>query len=498
MKLTTFVALALAATPVLAQEPLDTAMIAKIRAEGLQRSQIGGMFDTLSTVIGPRLTGSAAYLRAANYAKQKLAEFGARNPRLEGWPFGKGWELDRFSLEMIEPRYMPLIGYPEAWSASTKGDVVATPLLTAGKTPAEVQSMLPRIEGGIVMTQPLMTNYITSDRVQPTDPGVPVAAAPTNRRNYCVASTGGGRGGRGGRGGNGQPSDAQRVAQLIATANPAVRLTASRGEHGTLFLQGGRYSAPAASANIVVAAEHYNMIARLIDNGVPVKLRVNSQTRLTDRDTNGYNVIAEIPGTDPRLRDEVVMAGAHLDSWHSSLGAADNADGAAVLLEVARILKAVGAQPRRTIRIALWGGEEEGLLGSCAWTTSHLTPDAAARQKMSMYLNMDPGTGPIYGFYMEGNEAAKAIFDTWLSPFHDIGYRKNLISGIGNTDHLSFIAQGVPGFNPIQDYVDYDTRIHHTNWDSPERVQVKDLQSAAVIYASMLYHAAMRDEMVPR
>jgi carboxypeptidase Q len=192
------------------------------------------------------------------------------------------------------------------------------------------------------------------------------------------------------------------------------------------------------------------------------------------------------------------MAGAHLDSWHSALGAADNADGVAVLLETARILKAVGAQPRRTIRIAFWGGEEEGLLGSCAWVRKNLIADTVGRRKLTLYLNMDPGTGPIYGFYMEGSEPGKSIFDTWLAPFSDIGYRKNLISGIGNTDHLSFIAQGVPAFNPIQDYVDYDTRIHHTNWDTPERVPVKDLKASAVIYASILYHAAMRSERFPR
>jgi len=489
-----FVLLALAVPAMLAaQESVDAAMNAKIRAEGLDRSQIGGMFDTLTTVIGPRLTGSAAYLRAANYARQKLAQFGASGARLEAWPFGKGWELDKFTLEMVEPRYMPLLGYPEAWSASTKGEIVGTPIMVAGMSPSSVDSLKSKLTGQIVMTQPVMTNFITTDRVQPTDPSAPAPVAPTNRRNYCAPATAGTpAGGRGGQG------DAQRVAQIINEANPAVRLTATRGLHGSLFLQGGRYSAPARSANIVMAAEHYNMIARLLENKVPVKLRVESRTRLTAGDTNGYNVIAEIPGTDPRLKDEVVMAGAHLDSWHSSLGAADNADGSAVMLEVIRILKTVGAQPRRTIRIALWGGEEEGLLGSCAWTTGHLSPDSSAREKLSLYLNMDPGTGPVYGFYMEGNEAAQRLFDAWLEPFRDLGYRRNLISGIGNTDHLSFIAQGVPGFNPIQDYTDYDTRIHHTNWDSPERVPLKDLKSAAVIYASLLYHAAMRTERIPR
>ena len=491
MKRLVLLALALPAL-LAAQENVDAAMNAKIRAEGLDRSQIAGMFDTLTSVIGPRLTGSAAYLRAANYARQKLTQFGASGARLEAWPFGKGWTLDKFTLEMIEPRYMPLLGYPEAWSGSTNGEVVGIPIMTAGKSAAAVDSMKQKLTGQIVMTQPVMTNFITTDRVQPTDPAAPPPIAPTNRRNYCAPANPTPAGGRGGQG------DAQRIAQIINEANPAVRLTPTRGLHGSLFLQGGRYSAPSRSSSIVMAAEHYNMIARLLEDGVPVKLRVESRTRLTTGDTNGYNVIAEIPGTDPRLRDEVVMAGAHLDSWHSSLGAADNADGSAVMLEAVRILKAVGAQPRRTIRIALWGGEEEGLLGSCAWTTRYLSPDSAAREKLSLYLNMDPGTGPVYGFYMEGNEAAKSIFDAWLEPFRDLGYRRNLISGIGNTDHLSFIAQGVPGFNPIQDYTDYDTRIHHTNWDSPERVPLKDLKSAAVIYASLLYHAAMRDGRLPR
>jgi len=500
MKIRVLIPLLVLASPVGAQERIDLSMIAKIRSEGLERSHVVQMFDTIATVIGPRLTASVAYLRAANFAKQKFAEFGARDARLEPWPFGRGWELDRFSIEMIEPRYMPLLGFPEAWSPSTPGEIVATPVLTAGKSASDVERLAGTIKGGIVMPQGLMANFITSDRIQPTDPAAPPAVAPTTRLPSCTprppagaANPAGGRGGAGG-----QSPDAQRIAQLISDASPAVRLTATRGLHGSLFLQGGRYNAQPASTNVVLAAEHYNMIVRLVENGVPVKLRVNSQSRFSDRDTNGYNIVAEIPGTDPRLRDQIVMAGAHLDSWHSSLGAADNADGAAVMLEVMRILKAVGVQPRRTIRIALWGGEEEGLLGACAWTRQHLASDSVARSKMSLYLNMDPGTGPIFGFYMEGNDQAKAIFDAWLDPFKDLGYRKNIISGIGSTDHLTFINQGVPGFNPIQDYTDYDTRIHHTNWDSPERVPVAGLKAAAVIYASLLYHAAMRDEMIPR
>ncbi len=224
------------------------------------------------------------------------------------------------------------------------------------------------------------------------------------------------------------------------------------------------------------------------------------KARYVTRDTSGYNVIAELPGSDPALRDQVVMIGAHLDSWHAAEGATDNADGVVTVLEAMRILKAVGARPRRTIRVALWGGEEEGLYGSRAWVAQHLAGDAnaAAREKMSLYLNIDPGYGPVYGFYMEGNDAAKSIFDSWLQPFNDLGARKNVISGIGNTDHLSFIAQGVPAFNPVQEYANYDVRIHHTNMDTMERMRPDDLEETAIVFAAFAYNAAMRDAPIPR
>jgi Zn-dependent M28 family amino/carboxypeptidase len=231
-----------------------------------------------------------------------------------------------------------------------------------------------------------------------------------------------------------------------------------------------------------------------------VRVRVNVQGRYFTQDTSGYNVIAELPGTDPKLKDQVVMIGAHLDSWHAATGATDNADGAATVLEAMRLLRAAGARPRRTIRVALWGGEEEGLFGSRAWVAQHLAGDAnaAARANMSVYLNIDPGTGPVYGFFMEGNQAAKQIFDGWLAPFKDLGARKNVIAGIGSTDHLSFIAQGIPAFNPIQDYTNYDVRIHHTNMDTMERMQPGDIEECAIIFASFAYEAAMRDDLIPR
>ena len=233
-----------------------------------------------------------------------------------------------------------------------------------------------------------------------------------------------------------------------------------------------------------------------------MKLRVNVQSRFLDADRNTYNVLAEIPGVDPALKDEVVMLGAHLDSWHTATGATDNADGSAAAMEAFRILKAVGAQPRRTLRLALWSGEEQGLLGSRAYVEKYLAGDAnkAARDKFAVYFNIDPGKGPIYGWFMEGNAAAKPIFDAWLAPFVDkeIGARKNVIQGIGSTDHLSFTRQGMLGFNPIQDYVGYDVREHHTNVDTAERIKEQDLKQSAIILASFVYHAAMRTDRIPR
>ena len=472
-----------------APESFDHAMIAKIREEGLNHSHAWPMLDTLATVIGPRLAGSPAFMRAANWSRDHLATWGLREPHLEAWPFGRGWQLDKFTLEMTEPRYMPMIGYADAWSESTHGDVVGTPIYIGGLSADSVEKLRDRLKGAIVLLQPLMTTFIREDRVNPTDPNAPPAPPP--------AASAAGRGGRGG--GRGGPTEAQRIAKTLHDAGVGAVLKPSRGEHGTIFVQ-TRDAGASAVPSVVVAGEHYNNLIRLLQNGVPVKVRVNVQGQYFTRDTNSYNVIAELPGTDPKLRDEVVMIGAHLDSWHASMGAMDNADGAATVLEAMRILKAVGAQPRRTIRVALWGGEEEGLFGSKAWVAQHLAGDAnkAARDKLSVYLNIDPGYGPVYGFFMEGNEAAKAIFDAWLEPFKDLGFRKNVIAGIGNTDHLSFIAQGVPGFNPVQEYANYDVRIHHTNMDTMERMRPDDLKQAAIIFAALAYDAAMRDAPIPR
>ena len=477
--------LALAAVPLARQEPVDLAMVEKITREGMDRSQVYRTFTHFVDVIGPRLTASPAYKAAADWSRDQLTAWGIPGARLDAWEFGRGWQLEQFTLEMVAPRYMPLIGYPEGWAASMASEMTAAPVYTGGASVEELDAMRDKLKGAIVLSQPAQNSFVREDRGQPTDPAY-VAPPPPQRGKAAGGRGGQGRGGR-------------SPQQVLREAGAAVVLRTSRGEHGTMFVL-GRDQGANALPSVIVAAEHYNMLVRMVAAGQPVKVRVNLKTRYLDGDRNGYNVIAEIPGQHPTLKDEIVMIGAHLDSWHSAPGATDNADGAAVVLEAMRILSAIGAKPHRTIRVALWGGEEQGLLGSREYVRRYLAGDAnaAARDRFSVYFNMDPGTGPIYGWFMQGKDTARPIMDAWLAPLTTTGARKNVAESIGNTDHLSFTAIGLPAFNPVQDYVDYDVRTHHTNVDSYERVREADLKQAAVVMATFAYHAAMRAEKMPR
>jgi len=481
-------------------EPVDAAANAKIRDEGLNRSQTDALFGALVDGIGARLAGSPEYKRAADWTQARMTQFGLTNAHLEPFEFGRGWTLEKFTLEMVEPRYMPLMGYPEAWSPSTAGEVVAPVIVAACKTVDDV-GKLP-LKGAAVLQANLITNFIDTDRKQPSsapdDAMVPIGAPAGGRGAPCPGAAGATGGAGGGRAGGGA-AGGQTVDQAIRNGGAAVLLKPSRGLHGTVFVQAGRDNPSDLMPKIVLAGEHYNMLFRMAQQGIAVKVRVNVQARFLDQDRNTYNIIGELPGTDPVLRNQVVMLGAHLDSWHTGTGATDNADGVVAVLEAARILKATGLPIKRTIRFAIWAAEEEGLLGSKAWVTQHLegAANASARANLSLYLNLDPGKGPIYGWYLENNAAVKPIFDAWLAPFKDLGAAKNVMPGIGNTDHLSFIAAGVPGFNAIQDYVDYDVREHHTNVDLAERINLPDLRQNAVVLASFLYHAANRADMIP-
>jgi carboxypeptidase Q len=467
-----------------AQSP-DIETFAKIRAEATGHSQVEPVFNMFTITIGPRLTASPAHQRAAEYARERLASYGLSNARLEPWHFGRGWTLEKLTLEMVEPRYLPLIGYADGWSAATPGEIFAGPVWIGGKSPEQVDDLRPRLKGAIVLTDPIMTNFVRKDRPQPSDPDyVPLSAA-------YATSVGRGRGGRG----NG-PTPAQRIAQTLREAQAGVILKPSRGEHGTVFVT-GRDGGAGAVPTVTLSAEHYNMIVRMMEQNVPVKLRVNVQAKFYDSENgNAYNVLAELPGTDPALRDEVVMIGGHLDSWHTGVGATDNADGATTVMEAMRILKAIGARPRRTIRVALWGGEEQGLLGSRAWVARHLT--GAEKEKFDVYFNIDNGTGPIYGWFLQEMEAVKPMFDAWLEPLKSFGGRRNVMESVGSTDHLSFIDAGVPGFNPIQDYANYDVRTHHTNMDTVDRVDMGELRQSAAAMAWWAYCASVETAKIPR
>ena len=477
----------------LAQSQTDVA--SKIRTEGVEHSQVQRVFDMLTIDIGPRLTASPAHKKAAEFARAELASYTLDNARLEPWKFGRGWTLEKLAIELVEPRYLPLIGYADGWSAATRGELVAAPMFIGGKSPEDVDGMRAQLKGAIVMTQPILTSFVRKDRPQPSDPSYePMSAAyATSVGQRGGPSTGSGRAGA-------APTAAQRIAQTLRDAGAGVILKPSIGEHGTVFVT-GRDGGPGAVPSVTLAAEHYNMIARMLERGIPVKLRVTVQTKFYDEDNgNAYNVLAELPGADPALRDEVVMIGAHLDSWHTGVGATDNADGSATVMEAMRILKAIGAHPRRTIRIALWGGEEQGLLGSKAWVAQHLGGDAnrGAREKFDVYFNIDNGTGPIYGWYLQNNEEVRPIFDSWLEPLKATGARRNVIEPVGSTDHMSFADAGVPGFNPIQDYGNYDVRTHHTNMDTVDRVDVRDIRQAAIVMATFAYNAANLDRKLPR
>lgn len=464
-----------------AQEAADLEITKRIIEEGLQRSEVVGMYTHLANVIGPRLAGGPAFKKAADWSVERLQGWELSNVHLESWDFGRGWTLEGLTLEMLEPRYFPLTGFPEAWTPSTDGQILVTPIYVGDKTAEEMERLRPQLAGAVVLTTPPQLDFITEDRLQPAafEERVPIGA-PRSSRSRSVMNS-------------------RELSALLQEAGAAAVLRPNPGQHGTIFVLGNRNTPDEAVPSIVMASEHYNMMVRLLEAGEDVKVRVEVKSQYHEDDLNGYNVLAEIPGTDPEVAHEIVLIGGHLDSWHSSPGGSDNADGVASTMEAMRILKALDVQPRRTIMIALWGGEEEGLLGSREWVNRHLAGDenAEAREDFYVYFNNDPGYGKILGWYMEENEAIKPAFDAWLEPLKEVGAMRNVPDRIGSTDHVPFNQVGVPAFNAIQDYREYDIRTHHTNMDFHERVADEDLKQAAIVLASFAYHAAMREGDIP-
>jgi hypothetical protein len=513
-------------------EKVDLEMMKKIREEGMQRSQVMETLSWLTDVHGPRLTNSPQYKAASEWAKGKLTGWGLQNANLEAWgPFGRGWTLEGFTANMVKPNFFPLIAYPKAWSPSTNGVVRGQVIYLDAKTADDLAKYKGKLKGAIVLIAPPREAqaHFRPEGTRKTDEELLALA------NADLPTPGGGGNRRGGGGGNPEQRAAMELVskkwQMVYEEGAAVVLDAGRGDGGTIFV--GSVTMPAAAdasfdrrprpwapdAKVIpqasLAAEHYNRIVRMVTKSVPVELELQVTAKFYDQDLMGYNVIAEIPGAD--LKDEIVMVGGHFDSWHSGTGATDNAAGSAVAMEVMRIIKALGVKPRRTIRIGLWGGEEQGLIGSRAHVEKHYasrptpgpqggapggTPGPIsvkpAHEKFSAYFNLDNGTGKIRGVYLQGNEAVRPIFRAWLEPFRDLGAATLTSRNTGGTDHLSFDGVGLPGFQFIQDEIEYDTRTHHSNMDVYDRIQADDMKQASVIIAGFVYNAAMRDGKLPR
>jgi hypothetical protein len=563
--------------------------IAMIREEGLNHSQVMQTLSYLSDVIGPRLTGSPNLKRANEWTRDTMTSWGLTNAHLEAWgPFGRGWSLKRFSAQVIEPQTIPLIGSPNAWSPGFDQPLVAEVVYFDATNTADMDRYKGKLKGAIVLNgsarevrpryEPLALRMVDTNLLQLANAGVssappgqfgppiPVgqgragggfARRGTNAAAGDAATAGdrqrfAGAGGRGGPGGRFRGGPGRSLGFLAKEGAALVVSPSSQGDGGTFFVAAASVptdaqgpasftnaprawstNVPAFPAQMTLAVEDYNRLVRMAQLGEKLKMAVDLQVKFHDDDLMAYNTIAEIPGSD--LKDEVVMIGAHMDSWHSGTGATDNGAGVAATMEAVRILTALHLQPRRTIRIGLWTGEEEGLMGSKAYVTKHFgyytnatttasvrtpkdeaddAPAAASAstnnaptrklvkhheyERLAAYFNLDNGAGKIRGVYMQGNEAVRPLFRRWLQPFADLGADTLTLSNTSGTDHLSFDGIGLPGFQFIQDPIEYWSRTHHSNEDVYDRVPPEDLKQASVILAAFIYNAANADEKLPR
>ncbi len=514
-------AMVLMLVPVAAQPPaekIDYDAIYRIKDEGFARSKVMEIESWLTDVYGPRLTNSPNYRKAGDWAVKQLSEWGLANVKLEPWgPFGRGWSNDKFYAQALTPTPFPIIGYPKAWTSGTNGLISGEAILADIQSDEDYAKFKGKLRGKFV--------FITALRE------VLPSLTPLGHRYTETELTGlesetdssfrGGRGGRaGGPGPQGGPgrqagpgrqqfggsSLAKRMQFFKDEGALAVIDASARGDGGTVFVGGaqGVSRDPGTDAGlpqVTLAIEHYGRLARAMEKGVPVTLEMDIKNTFSDDNPQSFNVVADIPGTDKAA--EIVMLGAHFDSWHAGTGATDNAAGSAVMMEAMRILKQSGVKVRRTVRLGLWGGEEQGLLGSRAYVTEHFANRAdmvlkPEHGRFAGYFNVDNGTGAIRGVYLQGNEAVAPIFEEWMKPFHNLGMTTLTIRDTGGTDHQSFDAVGLPGFQFIQDPVEYDTRTHHSNMDVYERIQEPDMKQNAVIVAAFVYNAANREEKLPR
>jgi carboxypeptidase Q len=489
--------------PLSAEEKIDLSIMQRIRAEGLGgSSKVMDYLSWLSDVYAPRLADSPQYRRAGQWAIRILNEFGLVNVQMEPWgTFGRGWQLKKFYGAMTAPQYMPLIACPKAWTPGTNGVVTGEAVLLDIKTVQDLEKYKGKLKGAIVLTQPeqpaLLKFSADASRLSDQDlEGLLLAPEPGARSRYADK----------------MPEEMARfqlqnaLKKFAVDEGAAVLLESGKGTDGSVFVSAGgsqMIGALPVPPSVVVSVEQYNRMVRILGKKVPVTLEIEIQAEFTEDDPQGYNLVAEFPGSDKKLKNEIVMLGAHFDTWHSGTGATDNGAGCAVVLEALRILKAIGAQPRRTIRAAFWDAEEQGMVGSQKYVANHFY-DWSAREikpeydRLSVYFNFDNGSGKIRGVYAQGNLAVMPIFEAWLQPFHDLGAATVTTRATDRSDHISFDSQGLPGFQFIQDDLEYETLTHHSNMDVYDHASRGDLMQAATIMAAFVYNAAMRDEKLPR
>lgn len=484
------------------QEVIDIAAIAKIKNEGINNSQVEQIAFELIDKAGPRLSNSNGYERAVSYAIKQLTDWGLENAQKEAWgEFGRGWEVNKSYVAMTAPYYMPFIAVPKAWTESTEGPVSGKVMFVEINSEEDFDQYRGKLNGAIVAFKPRGDQSPTfkADALRFTEEELMEMQEPRAERSGLSPD---------------QIAAFRKRREFSNTLNTflteegvALIIKGVNGRHGTLFTSSPRgflKDTPKGVCELEMAPEHVNLMARLVENGVEVAIEAEVKTTFKTDDLQGYNVIAEIPGTDRKLKSEVVMLGGHLDSWHGATGATDNGAGCIVMMEAVRILKAIGFEPKRTIRIALWGGEEQGIFGSRNYVKNHfgdadnmtLKPE---HEKISAYYNIDNGTGRVRGIYLQGNEKAGPIFEEWFKPLEDLMDQTTItLRNTGGTDHLGFDAIGIPGFQFIQDPIEYRSRSHHTNMDTYERLVIDDLKQIAVVVAAFVYNTAQRDEMIPR
>jgi len=508
-----------------AEERVDLDMVTRIRQEGFRNSKVMETASSLMDKIGPRLTGSPNMKRANEWTRRQLEEWGLANAHLERWePFGRGWSYEVSTVRMLTPDMAELLALPLAWSPGTEGPLRAQAARVKLADKDDLEKQKGKLAGKILVLgdarevrlqeKALSERYSDKGLAELALYQVPNPQAfgrpgqPFNREEFL------------------KRREFQRtLAKFLVDEKVAAVLEAGPLDGGTFRVQGVqngyRKNAPASVPTLVMAIEHWERLARLLDRKETVELEVNVKTQFTD-EPSASNTIAEIPGTDKK--GEIVMLGGHMDSWHGGTGATDNGAGVVATMEAVRILKALGVKPRRTIRIALWSGEEQGLLGSRGYVSQHFAsrPEPKAGQggdedlpsflrpptgpltvkpehaKLSAYFNLDNGTGKIRGVYSQENAAVVPIFESWIQPLKDLGVTTVTMRNTSGTDHLSFDAVGLPGFQFVQDEVEYDTRTHHTNMDTGDRLDVKDIRQAAIVMATFAYNAANLDRKIPR